>query len=92
MKKALIILLTLLFSFTFTTAFAAQDDDVAVTLDILFLRPVGFATLVGGTGIFILSLPLAVVSGSVGKTSNALVVEPLKYTFTRSLGDNDNNE
>jgi len=92
MKKAFIILLTLLFSFTSTAVFAAQDDDVAVTMDLLLLRPIGFATLVGGTGIFILSLPLAVISGSVGKTSNALVVEPLKYTFTRPLGDYDNNE
>lgn len=108
MKKAFIILLTLLFTFTSTAVFAAQDDDIAIAMDLFILRPVGIATFLGGLGLFVLTLPPAVVVGTVsgiidgdvgdglgkslGKTGNALVVKPTKYLFARPLGDNDNNE
>ena len=108
MKKVFIILLTLLFTFTSTVVFAAQDDDIAIAMDLIILRPVGIATFIGGLGLFVLTLPPAVVVGtvsgiidgdvgkglgkSVGKTGTALVVKPTKYLFARHLGDNDNNE
>jgi hypothetical protein len=110
MKKAFIILLTLLFTFTSTAVFAAENDDdgVAITMDLIILRPIGIATFIGGLGLFVLTLPPAVVVGtvsgvidgdvgkglgkSVGKTGTALVVKPTKYLFVRHLGDNDNND
>lgn len=108
MKKAFIILLTLLFTFTSTAVFAAEDDGVAIAMDLILLRPIGIATFLGGLGLFVLSLPPAVVVGTVsgiidgnvgkglgkslGKTSNALVVKPTKYLFARHLGDNDNDD
>ena len=89
MKKIFIVLVTLLFVLTSTAAFAASDNDgIAIIADFLILRPIGIATIVGGTGMFILTLPIAVITGSVGKTADALVVEPVKFTFVRDLGDN----
>ncbi len=89
MKKILIIFVTLLFVLTSTAVFAANDNDgIAVIADFLILRPIGLATTVGGTGMFILTLPLAVITGTVGKTADALVAEPVKFTFARDLGDN----
>ncbi len=89
MKKIFIVLVTLLFVLTSTTAFAASDNDgIAIIADFLILRPIGIATIVGGTGMFILTLPFSVITGSVGKTADALVVEPVNFTFVRDLGDN----
>lgn len=90
MKKIFIVLVTLLFVLTSTTAFAASDNDgVAIIADFLILRPIGIATIVGGTGMFILTFPFAIITGSVGKTADALVVDPVEFTFVRDLGDND---
>lgn len=89
MKKIFIVLVTLLFVLTSTAAFAASDDDgIAIIADFLILRPIGIATIAGGTGMFILTLPFAAITGSVGKTADALVVEPVNFTFVRDLGDN----
>jgi hypothetical protein len=62
-------------------------DDVAIILDLLILRPVGLVATVGGTLIFIGSLPISLPTGSVGKTFRALMVRPASYTFWRSLGE-----
>jgi hypothetical protein len=64
-----------------------DGDDAAIIFDLIILRPVGFIATVAGTVIFIGSLPVSVVTGSVGKAFNALVKEPVKYTFWRTLGD-----
>lgn len=89
MKKIFIVLVTLLFVLTSTVAFAASDNDgIAIIADFLILRPIGIAIIVGGTGMFILTLPFSVITGSVGKTADALVADPVKFTFVRDLGDN----
>lgn len=63
-----------------------DGDDVAIVFDLLVTRPLGFVGLVAGTVGFVIALPLALPTGSVGKTWTALVKEPAKYTFTRELG------
>jgi hypothetical protein len=62
-------------------------DDVAIILDLLILRPVGLVATVGGTVIFVCSLPISLPTGSVGKTFNALMARPAIYTFWRTLGE-----
>jgi len=62
-------------------------DDVAIILDLLILRPVGLVATVGGTLIFVGSLPISIPTGSVGKTFRALMVKPASYTFWRTLGE-----
>jgi hypothetical protein len=58
--------------------------------DILFARPVGVATIVLGTATFILALPFAIPSQSVGRTARVLIANPFKFTFLRPIGDFEN--
>jgi hypothetical protein len=64
-----------------------SGDDVAIIFDLVILRPVGLVATVGGTAIFICSLPISLPTLSVGKAFRALVVNPAHYTFVRTLGD-----
>ncbi len=61
-------------------------------VDFIAVRPVGFVNLAIGTGFFIASLPIAVISGSTGRSAKALVADPFNYTFTRPLGDFDDSD
>jgi hypothetical protein len=74
-------------SMSANTASAAADDDLKVAADTLVVRPVCFAATVIGSGLFVLSLPIAALSHSVRKTAHVLVVRPARATFTRRLGD-----
>ena len=62
-------------------------DDVTIIMDLLILRPAGLVATVGGTVIFVGSLPLALPTWSVGKTFNAYIKRPVLYTFWRELGE-----
>jgi hypothetical protein len=42
--------------------------------------------VVGGA-IFVISLPVAAISGSIDSAAHALVVKPARATFVRPLGD-----
>ncbi|MCC6346579.1 MAG: hypothetical protein IT388_05265 [Nitrospirales bacterium] len=55
--------------------------------DTVIVRPLGIASLALGTAGFIVSLPFALISGSVDTTARELVEEPFRFTFTRPLGD-----
>jgi hypothetical protein len=69
------------------TASAASDDDLKVAADTLVVRPVCLAATIIGSGLFVISLPIAALSHSVKKTAHVLVVRPARATFTRHLGD-----
>jgi hypothetical protein len=69
------------------TASAASDDDLKVAADTLVVRPVCLAATIIGSGLFVISLPIAAISHSVKKTAHVLVVRPARATFTRRLGD-----
>ena len=64
--------------------------DIAIDL---VLRPVGFVGTVAGTALYIGLSPLTLISqlypphDSFEKLGKLLVVQPAKYTFTRSVGD-----
>jgi hypothetical protein len=69
-------------------AFATSDTDAtSVVVDAVLARPISFALTLIGSVVFVVSLPVAVPSGSVGKAAQTLVVNPAKDTFTRPLGD-----
>jgi hypothetical protein len=74
------------------TASAASDDDLKVAADTLVVRPVCLAATIIGTGLFVISLPIAAISHSVKKTAHVLVVRPARATFTRRLGDMEDLE
>jgi len=66
-----------------------SGDDVAILVDITVLRPVGLVASVGGIVVFVCALPISLITGSVGKTFNALVAKPVVYTFWRTLGEDN---
>lgn len=74
------------------TASAASDDDLKVAADTLVVRPVCLVATVIGSGLFVVSLPIAAISRSVKKTAHVLVIRPARATFTRPLGDMESLE
>jgi len=64
-----------------------SGDDAAIIFDLVILRPAGLVATVGGSVIFIVALPFSLITGSVGKTFNALVASPAEYTFYRTMGN-----
>jgi hypothetical protein len=72
----------------------SKDDPVIAEwnmMDILFARPIGVAAGIIGTGIFIVSLPFTVPTGSVNNAAQMLIVEPFKFSFTRKFNDENEN-
>ncbi|MBI2384158.1 MAG: hypothetical protein HYV18_08825 [Gammaproteobacteria bacterium] len=58
----------------------------AMAFDLLVVRPIGLVGSVAGIGLFLVSLPVDLITLNVSEPANRLVVEPLKFTFTRRLG------
>ncbi len=58
-----------------------------ITVDLIIARPIGVVSLVAGTAIFIVSYPIALLTGSGKNTADALVAEPYEFTFVRGLGE-----
>lgn len=65
---------------------AQQPTYVSMTADAVLARPALFATTVIGTGLFVITLPFTLLSGSVQQAGEVLVGEPAKATFKRCLG------
>ena len=75
-----------------TTARACSDwdrDAASVVVDVTVARPLSFALTVLGSAAFVVSLPVAIPTGSVKNVAHTLVAEPAKDTFTRPVGDLD---
>ena len=53
--------------------------------DLLCARPAAFLGGIGGTALFIITLPLTVASGGVDDSFNMFVVKPFWYTFVRKF-------
>ena len=91
MKKMTAFIMALVFLAASVAAFAGTpiEDDRDVVSDAIFARPLGLASLVGGAALWVVSLPFAALSGSVDKTTQTLIINPLNYTFSRPMGDFD---
>lgn len=88
MKKILIVTLTLIIAFTSSFAFAAVENDANnMIADTIFLRPLGFGALIFGSTMYVISLPVALITESQDKTYKVLVREPYEYVFERPVGD-----
>ena len=85
---SLLVVLLLLFT-TARPAFADEIDytPAAVGADALVVRPACFVVTVLGTGLFIATLPIALISRSVDKSAHALISVPGYQTFGRKLGN-----
>ena len=98
LKKIFLLLLTLslVTGSLYSTGWAGdkfgKDDPVAQgwsAIDILFARPLGIATGIVGTAIFIVSLPFTIPSGGVDEAADMYIVKPFQFSFTRKFPDAD---
>jgi hypothetical protein len=88
MKKAFIVIITILCTLTSTLSFAVSTDkDEAMLLDTLIGRPAGLVATVVGTAVFVVGLPFSLLGGNTGDTARNLVVNPARFTFGRPVGD-----
>ena len=72
-----------------TWTYAVNGGPLATAVDVAVARPISFAATIIGAALFVVSLPVAIPSGSVKDTAHALVVAPAKDTFIRPVGDLD---
>ena len=70
-------------------AFASGSSTMDMVVDVALARPISFAATIGGSILFVVSLPIAATSHSIDKAAHTMVVAPAKDTFTRPLGDFD---
>lgn len=76
-----------------TTALAAefngspQVDGAGMIVDFFVARPLGLFSTIGGTAMFIVSLPFSALGGNVEAAAKQMVVIPARYTFLRPLGE-----
>ena len=61
----------------------SQQDMIG---DLVLQRPFGLANTLVGVGVWIVSLPFTIFSGSTGDAGTKLIAEPGAHTFTRPLG------
>ena len=57
-----------------------------VAVDAIIGRPLGLATTIAGTGIFLLTLPFSIPSESTAEAAWGLVGRPAGWTFVRPHG------
>jgi hypothetical protein len=98
LKKIFLLLLTLslVTGSLYSTGWAgdkwAKEDPVGQgwsAMDIIFARPLGIATGIVGTAIFIVSLPFTIPSGGVDEAADMFIVKPFQFSFTRKFPDED---
>ena len=58
-------------------------------MDLLLARPIGVAAGLFGTGVFILSLPFTIPTGSVDDAAQMFVVKPFNFSFERKFPDDN---
>jgi hypothetical protein len=63
-----------------------EPNSGVVAADALIGRPLGLATTIVGTGLFIVTVPFTAASGSVGTAAWGLIGRPGGWTFNRPLG------
>lgn len=66
---------------------AKEPSAGAMTADIVMARPIGLVSLILGSSLFVVSLPLSALGKNVGVAADKLVKEPAEYTFYRPLGE-----
>jgi hypothetical protein len=88
MKKSVAVLLTLIIIFTSSMALAGtKADSTNIIAETLVLRPLGLGALAFGSVMYVISLPIALITDSEKPVREALVTEPFDYVFKRPMGD-----
>ena len=61
-------------------------SSAVVAADAIIGRPLGLATAIAGTAVFLVTLPVSIPSDSTGEAAWGLSGRPLGWTFIRPLG------
>lgn len=97
-KKIFLLLLavSLLIGGLYSTGWAADrliTDDPEVQgwtlLDLLVARPFSVLAGVGGSAIFVVTLPFTLPSGNTKDVAHMFIVEPFRFAFKREVPDKD---
>ena len=89
MKKITVVILALALLATSVPAWAGTENDREIVGDTMFARPLGVVSIAGGAALWVVALPFAVLTGSLHKTTQTLITNPVSYTFGRRVGDFD---
>ena len=98
LKKAglILMIIPLILVSLYTTGWAdenwSKDDPVRDEwnmMDLVLARPIGVAAAIFGTGVFIISLPFTIPTGSVEDAAQMLVVKPFSFSFERKFPDDN---
>jgi hypothetical protein len=81
---------------TFGATASAYDqviDDTpsaeAMTFDLFIVRPLSLVGTVLGAGVYVIALPVNLLTFNFVDPARRLIIEPAKFTFVRDLGDLD---
>ena len=88
-RRAFATLTLLVASVTATPSFAeAMDDQINQCNGVRCScsTPYAHGNALGGTAVFVITLPFSALGGNVEESAKALVVGPAKTTFTRCMG------
>lgn len=58
----------------------------AVLMDTFIVRPITLTATVLGAAVWVVTVPVTVITGTIGEAGQTLVVEPFATTFFRCLG------
>lgn len=64
----------------------AQPSGGAMMVDAVVVRPLMAAAMLGGTALFIVSMPFSAMGGNMEGAAETLVMTPARATFARCLG------
>ena len=64
----------------------SEPSASVVAADAVIGRPLGLATTIAGTVVFLVTLPMSATSGSTREASWGLVGRPAGWTFKRPMG------
>jgi len=63
-----------------------SPNEWAMVGDLLVARPLGVVLTVGGTAVWLVSLPFTLLSGHASEAAGTLIGGPVETTFMRCLG------
>lgn len=72
--------------------FVKETSGGIMMYDLVLARPAGIVGVLLGAVGFVVALPFTIPSGSVGKAQEELIMKPVRYTFTRPLGEIQKSE
>ena len=66
-----------------------SPNEFAMVGDLLVARPIGLVMTVGGSAVWLVSLPFTLLAGHAGEAAETLILGPGETTFMRCLGCRD---